>query len=163
VSDLIETGLNTLGFSRGFLMNLLEATPDDAFFKVPCTGGNHPAWIVGHLALTDDSFLASRTGKASSLPESWDKLFGMKSESVEDTSIYPSREELTVKLVSTREALIDWLKSLSDEQLLEPITGDWSQFAKNPASLMGTIAWHEGLHAGQIGVVRRMIGLPPIV
>ncbi|HED53575.1 MAG TPA: DinB family protein [Phycisphaerales bacterium] len=163
MSELLATGLGALGFSRGFLMSLLEATPDEAFFKVPCSGGNHPAWIVGHLALTDAFFLADLSGQALGVPESWNELFGMKTESVEDASKYPSRQELTERLVSTREAMIGWLKSLSDEQLLKPIEGDLSQFAKNPAVLMGTLAWHEGLHTGQIGVVRRMVGLPPIV
>jgi uncharacterized damage-inducible protein DinB len=161
-SSLIQMGFNTLDFGRGFTMNLLEATPDDAFLAVPCEGGNHPAWIVGHIAATDDAFVSALSGGKPSLPESWDKLFGYKSEVVCDASVYPSRAELTEALGSTRTILKTWLETLSDEQLLEPIEGDLSQFAKDRAMLMGTIAWHEGLHAGQLGVVRRSLGMPPL-
>ena len=162
MSTLLDTGMNALDFSRGFTMKLLEATPDDAYLKVPCEGGNHPLWIVGHLAATDDAFQTMLAGSTSTLSESWGKLFGMGSKPVCDAAAYPSRDEIVAALEPTRSSLKSWLGSLSDEQLLEPIEGDLGQFAKNHATLMATIAWHEGLHAGQLGVVRRSLGMPPL-
>ena len=34
-------------------------------------------------------------------------------------------------------------------------------FAANLGMLMTSIAWHEGLHAGQLTVVRKSLGLAP--
>ena len=60
----------------------------------------------------------------------------------------------------SRKALYDWIESLDEEQLMTPLPGDWSRFAPNNVGVLAALAWHEGLHAGQLSAVRRELGLP---
>jgi len=65
--------------------------------------------------------------------------------------------------VAVWEALVGETRhSLSDAELLEPIEGEAAQFAANRAVLMSSLAFHEGVHMGQVSVARRAAGLPPM-
>ncbi len=160
VSPLLATGLRTLEFARGVTQMLLEKTDDSLFFKRPFPGANHPAWIVGHLATTDDLFLSMLGGRERVL--AWDELFNMGSKCLDDASAYPSRAELEGAMKERREAMLAWLSGLSDEELLAPIEGDLASFASTKAMLMSSMAWHEGTHSGQLAWARRAAGLEPL-
>ena len=47
------------------------------------------------------------------------------------------------------------------EQLISPVPEEWNSFGANYGILMGTLAWHEGLHAGQLTVIRKSLGIVP--
>src|SRR5262245_8357122 len=40
--------------ARKMTVGMLEQVPGEAWFHQPVPGGQHVAWIVGHLALADD-------------------------------------------------------------------------------------------------------------
>jgi len=161
-TPLLKTGLDTMAFGRNVSMRLFETLDESQWYTNPCKGGHHAAWIAGHLASTESWFRAELSGAEPITPESWGKLFGMKSESVEDRSLYPSKAELIAALSDTREALVAWLGGLGDDELLEPITGDAAGFASNRAMLMGSLTFHEAFHVGQLSVARRAQGIEPI-
>ena len=50
---------------------------------------------------------------------------------------------------------------MSGERLAAALPEDWQVFAKSYGVLINTIAWHEGMHAGQLTVIRRELGLGP--
>lgn len=157
----IDATLATLEFSRGATLGFLEDIPEDKWCHQPIPGANHAAWIAGHIASTDNYFLTSLAGQASSVPAEWDDLFGMGSTPKNDPSVYPSPAELRDQLQTRRDGLTAWLKSLSDAQLAKPLEGDLARFAPNYAALAGSIAWHEGMHAGQLTLVRKSLGIGP--
>jgi len=162
VSPLLTTGLQALEFARGVTDSLIGSLEPEQWFKAPCAGGNHAGWIVGHIALTDQYFFMTLGGREAAVPADWEKLFGMKTVAYEDASKFPSIRELTEALAATRARTIEWLRSLSDEELLEPVEGDVAQFCQTRAHLMSTLAYHEGMHAGQLSVARRALGIPPM-
>ncbi|MCZ6816774.1 MAG: DinB family protein, partial [Planctomycetota bacterium] len=57
--------------------------------------------------------------------------------------------------------LVAWFLSMSGERLAAALPEDWQVFAKSYGVLINTIAWHEGMHAGQLTVIRRELGLGP--
>jgi uncharacterized damage-inducible protein DinB len=152
-------GLGALAFARRYLNGLLEEFPADKLTAQPVAGGNHAMWIVGHLAYCDDLFMAHLGGPASTFPQEWMPLFKDGSEPVDDPSRYPAPGELRKVLDERREALMAWMEGLSDEKLAEPLPGDFSGFASCYGELMSTMAAHECLHAGQLTVVRKALGL----
>lgn len=158
---LLATGLRTLEFSRGATRMFLEHTADELFFRRPCPGGNHAAWILGHIATTDDMFLSMLGDRPKALA-AWEPTFTMGSVCVDDPQAYPTRAELTRALEERREAVVAWLSGLTEAELLEPIEGGMAQFAANRAMLASTLAWHEGFHLGQLSLIRRAAGLPPL-
>lgn len=159
--QLLEAGLKVLEFARGATFGFLEDIPENQWCKQPIEGGNHTAWVVGHLASTDDYFLTTLSGRPSNLPEAWKTMFGAGSKPVADLSAYPAVAELKSKLSGCREDLIAWLKSLDDKKLLSPLPQDLQMFAPTHAGLSFSLAWHEGLHSGQLTMVRRSLGIAP--
>lgn len=161
-TGLRKVTLDSLRFGRGFLHMVLEKTPDELFYTPAFPGANHAAWVVGHLAHTDEFFYKSLGNGKGVLPASWDELFGMNSKCVPDAKKYPSRKELMAALTERRAKVEAWLGSLSDEQLLTPVTGELEMFAKTIAQLGPSMSFHDGFHAAQISAARRASGLPPM-
>ncbi|MEZ6318538.1 MAG: DinB family protein [Phycisphaerales bacterium] len=159
---VVVPGLEGLAMSRGFLKMLLEGLTAEQMMTRPCAKGNHGMWIMGHIAWTDDSFLQGLGGQASGIPASWNGLFGMKSEPSDDASAYPSRDELMGAMEDRRAALVAWLSGLNEAELIKPIEGDMAQFARTLAQVPSSLAFHEGMHAGQLSMARRAAGLAPM-
>lgn len=161
-SALRDAGLHALAFSRRLTDGLVASTPEELFCAVPCEGGNHAAWVAGHIAVADDGFRHALGGGDRLLDGTWDELFGNASVCRPDASLYPSKADLADALARTREALVSWVGTLDDGRLLEPIQGDMSRFAANRGQMMAFLAWHEGFHGGQLSAARRAAGLGPL-
>ena len=141
-------------------MQLIEVIAPDQMLTRGCAGGNHTAYVLGHIAWTEDMFLSSLSGRSPALPQAWGERFGMKMELSDDPSHYPEKEALVRAMVERRSAMVEWLGSLSAEALSAPIEGDLAAFVPNRGALAGLLTFHESFHAGQVSVCRRAIGLP---
>lgn len=161
-SPLSAAGLNAMRFGRGFLKRMLEKTPDEIYFSQAHEGANHAAWVVGHLASTDDFILSSLSGRPSALPPEWAKPFVGGSVCHPDASKYPPRAELERKLDETRAALEEWYTSLTDEQLATPVQGDLAMFIPAFSAIGASCSFHDAFHSAQISASRRASGLPPM-
>ncbi len=162
-NQLLEAGLAAMGFSRRNTLTFFEDIPKDKICHQPFPGANHALWVLGHLAATDDFFLRTFSGKSTMLPEKWGPLFGMGSIPTPHVRDYPAVEEILSLMRPMREGLIGWFQSLTPDQLLKPLPPDWQKFGAHTAQLMFGIAWHEGMHAGQLTVIRKSLGLKPKV
>lgn len=158
---LLESGLRVMEFSRKNLLGLAEDIPADKLCQAPSPGANHTLWVLGHMAWTDDFFAAQLGKQPSTMTEEWTKLFGMGSSPTNDAKAYPSLAQVKDALANARQRLTDWFKSLDDKALMAPLPSDFANFAPNVAGLMPSIAWHEGLHTGQVSACRRSLGLKP--
>ncbi len=158
---VLENGIAALNFARQATLDLLSDFPQDKLTYQPCAAGNHAIWIAGHIAYADDVFASKVGNKPARFSNGWVKLFGMGSTPQADEGVYPSLSELTNALADNREALLAWFSSMSAEELAKPLPEDFRTFAGNHGMLMTSIAWHEGLHAGQLTVVRKSLGLAP--
>lgn len=159
----VDASLNGLALARGVTHKFLEGIADDKLTHRAAPGSNHALWIMGHLAHAENSFCSKISGNDSVLPENYTELFGMGSEPSDDASTYPSKSELMDALDKSRAFLISWLSGLSEDQLAAPLPDDYEMFGPNAASLATAIAWHEGVHGGQLIEIRRSLGLPRAV
>lgn len=160
---LTQTGLNTLAFSRGLLKGLLDGITQDQALVRAAPEGTHASWIVGHLASTDDFFHATLASTPMTLDEAWHKTYGMNSNVSDTPGDYPPLGELLDIADRTRQGLTDWFATLDEAQLLAPLPDELVRFAPTRAALMSSLACHEGMHAGQVSVIRRVVGLPRIM
>ncbi len=158
---VLENGIAALSFARHWTLELLSDFPQDKLTHQPCAAGNHALWIAGHIAYADDLFASKVGNKPARFSESWVKLFGMGSIPQADAGAYPSMSEVTNALADNREGLLAWFGSMSAEELAKPLPDDFKTFAATFGQFMTSIAWHEGLHAGQLTVVRKSLGLAP--
>lgn len=162
-NPVFESGIAALKFARQTTLGLLEGVPEDKLAHQPCVGANHALWIVGHLGCADLMFLTRVGNKSIESPENWAKLFGMGSVPLPDASAYPPLGKLKEALADNREALLGWFASMSAEELAKPLSDDFKSFASNHGMLMTSLAFHEGLHAGQLTVVRKSLGIAPMI
>ena len=161
-NDILETGLGALAFSRKVTLGLLEDIPEDKLTHQPTPGANHAIWIMGHIALTDQFFLSNVGQRPVTNLDAWKDLFFMGSRPRADLSDYPPPAEIRCCLEASREELIAWFKSLDRVQLTTPLPKGFEGFGPLHANLMTSTAVHEGLHAGQLTVVRKGLGIAPV-
>ena len=157
----LEAGLAALAQSRRVSQMMFEDIPDGKWLHQPCKDGNHALWIMGHIANCDECFMAELGDRPKDNFKKWEGMFFMKSTPTTDAKAYPPLAEVKAAYGASREALVSWFKSMSPAQLESPLPEGWGDFAKTYAALMQSIAWHEGLHTGQLTVVRKSLGLAP--
>src|SRR6516225_560584 len=143
--------------------SLLAEVPDERMTEQPMPGVNHPAWVLGHLAVVADG-ISEKLGGKKTLPTTWPALFASGSKPSATRSLYPSREELLRALEQRYEDLRQRAATASPEQLSQPTT---SPRAKETLPtfkefLAFLLTGHVGVHVGQLSSWRRMIGLPPL-
>ncbi len=155
----MEPGLNALAFARGVTTKLARDIAQDQMTHRPMPNCNHTAWLLGHLAYADNGFYTKLSGNDPVIPENFEALFGMGTTPSDDACLYPSKAELLEVLERSHAALTDWFKSLPEEKLAEPLPEGMEMFGANHATLAATMAWHEGVHNGQLIEVRRSLGL----
>ncbi|MFQ5501703.1 MAG: DinB family protein [Phycisphaerae bacterium] len=161
-NHLLDTGMAALSFSRQATMSLIDTLSEDQFLHQPIAGANHAMWIMGHLACSDEYFLNKLGGKPFDKFEAWETKFFMKSKPTANASDYPPIAEVKEALAYGRERLVGWYGTLDEATLLSPPPGDLKDFAPTHAALLSTMAWHEGLHMGQLTVIRKSLGLAPV-
>ncbi len=161
MSDHKAAGLGAFGFAAFTTDKAFEGFDQSNAFEMPSEGGNHAAWVAGHLAQTCD-WVLDRYGKAGALDPSYKDLFGQNSEPSTDATAYPPFAELLSKMKERRQALIDWFGALPDEKAAEELDEEARMFGQTFAGMMGALGAHENYHAGQLSVVRKKLGMDRI-
>lgn len=158
---VLQNGLYRLTFSRRVLLRQIEDIPQDQWFHQAEGQANHVAWTLGHLAATDDLFLTLLSGSESGLPAGFKESFGTGSRPSPEP-VEPGVEAIRHCFDERRQALRSWFEGLSGEELAQETPEHLRKFAINFADVMGSIAWHEGWHTGQISPIRKSLGLPSL-
>jgi uncharacterized damage-inducible protein DinB len=89
------------------------------------------------------------------------RLFGADSVPLPDPAKYPTSVEVRAVLDRVHEQTLRELSGLSEAELDQPVPHPHS-FAKTKLLALVWCAHHEMLHAGQIGLLRRHLGYPPM-
>jgi uncharacterized damage-inducible protein DinB len=142
--------------------DLFAAIPAEQFLHQPCPGANHALWTLGHLATVNQYFLKALAGHDGALFEKHKAMFFAKSQPTPNASSYPAIGVLRDYFKSSRAAFRRWVESLSDEQLLGPPPEDFQKFAPTVGNILMRLLWHEGMHYGQLTVIRKSLGLTPV-
>lgn len=153
--------LRTIDFTVQYANGLVKDVPEERMAEQPHGVPNHPAWVIGHLAATNDFFLKVALGQPTTLPESWGKLFGPGSSPTTDRAIYPAKAELLDALVKTCERLSAALQTVSEEELNQPnpVEKMASRFPTKGDVLAFIATSHAAMHLGQVSSWRRAAGL----
>ncbi|MEM8757132.1 MAG: DinB family protein [Planctomycetota bacterium] len=162
MSDLLNTGLFVMDFARRATLGFLDGIEGEDLVRAFAEGGSHAAYIAGHIAFTDDMTLKMLAHRDPTLTEAQQKLFDGRVTPSNSQSDYPAKQEILSVMAAVREDLIGYFSGLSNAELTAPVEGPLAQFGDTRAKLMASIAWHEGMHAGQLTVIRRQLGLPRV-
>jgi uncharacterized damage-inducible protein DinB len=138
---------------------------DDAdLARQPVADGNHPAWILGHLAVTSESLLKLMGQIVATTAEDQAK-FARGSKPVAERAAYPSKEELLARLTAAHAAVAATLSEAAAEVFSRPNPLPIPQLKSLPTVgnlCMHVLTTHEAFHLGQLSAWRRAMGFAPM-
>lgn len=159
MTSTMQNALTVFRFTIVYAEKLVADLEDCQLSVQPHPGMNHPAWILGHVALGTD-FVASLLGKERITDDAWMTTFGPGSVPVDDRSAYPSRTELMETLKRTHEQAIRLLEAATPEELNAPNQTPFfpEQFPTVGDLATHLITTHTAMHLGQLSAWRRCVG-----
>lgn len=162
----LDVAVGQIEFARRYSTQLIDSIPPDDWFRVPDGAPTHVAWQVGHLAMAQYGLTMLRIrGKeptdAEWITNDFIRKFQKGSQPAADASFYPPAAE--IRQVFDRvyaQALVE-LAGYSDADLEGTLPEPYAVYGNKLGSIL-FCPMHEMLHAGQIGLLRRLLGHQPI-
>jgi uncharacterized damage-inducible protein DinB len=153
----------SLSFSRGAVRMFTEdLTPQEMLHRTAPTA-NCAAWLVGHLTLTDRGML-KRLG-VTDLPPLPDADFEQRfsrDAGCPQADAFGDVSTLLATFEAHRDRLIALATSLTPAQLDQPLDKPHPRF-KTVGELLAFMSLHTCIHAGQLTMIRRGLGRPPVI
>ena len=162
----LELAINAIERSRRYTLQLLEDVDDADWFRQPSEGVTHVAWQVGHLAMAEYAICLARRrgsqpGDRDILSREFRKHFGKGSTANPDPAANPDPTEIRSVLAAVHQQAMAELGDEDEARLGEPLAAPHEMFNTLIESLEFCAA-HEMVHAGQIGLLRRLLGKQPL-
>ena len=154
----LQFGLET---SRRMLhMFVDDLTPEERRYRI-CPEANCIDWLVGHLVLTEQRFHAVFGAESPPLPPGFDVTFA-RDDVATRRADYGDTSGLMALFDQQRNITIDRVSQLNQEQLIVPLAKPHPRFSTlGEAAVFCSI--HVMMHAGQMSMIRRMQGKPPLI
>jgi hypothetical protein len=162
----LEMVSSQIQFVRTYTEQLLADIDQESWYEQPIDGMNHIAWQVGHLTMAQYGLaLLRQRGRESAdrelIPRSYLRMFAKGSSPSIDVDARPDPAEIRSVFDRVHQQVLKELEAYPLEQLDTPVELPYVAFPNKLGSLIMS-AHHEMLHAGQIGMLRRLLGKPPI-
>jgi uncharacterized damage-inducible protein DinB len=157
-----EAIVYNLEVSRSLLHRYLDDLTPQEYLHRPAPKANCAAWLVGHLILSERNFMAAAgVTDLPELPERFEKRFG-RQEDAPGAGEFGDVALLRPLFDTHRDRLIDAVRQLSPQKLDEPLANPRPIF-RTVGEQLNFAAQHVSMHAGQITIIRRSLGRPPLV
>jgi hypothetical protein len=165
MSARLRDALDAVRFARSYSLPLIDSFAPDEWFRMPAEGVTHLTWQVGHLAMAQyrlciERVRGIRPEDAELIRPDVMALFDRESVPDPNPSRYPTPTELRNVLDRMHERVLADLADWPDADLDSPPAMTSHRLAKTKLECVRWCAAHEMLHAGQIGLLRRMLGHP---
>jgi len=162
----LQLAIEQIVFARNYTIGLLDQTPTTEWFRQPPGGVSHVGWQVGHLAFAEYRLalwrIRGRQPQDDSLfSQEFVRQFGANSLPDADPAKYPAPAEIRAVLDAVHAQALRELPGLEEAELDQPVPHP-HPFAKTKLLALLWCAHHEMLHVGQIGLLRRLLGYPPL-
>ncbi len=156
--------IDQLGVGQRLIGMFTEGVSDQEYFERSTEETNHIAWLLGHIACTEDWAVVLITGSASGLPPLMHELFTKGCNCLPDASRYPARAEIDEHFAAMRVRTVEALR-LFDESRWDEESPEGSprDFFPTLGSLWGLLATHQFWHIGQIAVCRAVLKKPAVL
>lgn len=141
---------------------LTKDLSDGEMFKAAAPGTNHPAWLVGHIAVSEDWMLTKLAGAPPRHPQALHDLFKGGKPCTPEAAKYPPRKEIMELFVNQRATSIEAIK-LFDEHRWQERFADAkpTDFFPTFGALWALMGTHQYWHIGQLATCRAALGKKP--
>ena len=162
----LELAIGQIEFARNYTLGLIQDVEDELWFRQFGDCPTHLAWQVGHLAMAQYALTMIRIrGKEREdeqlLSKAFFRSFQKGTVPQFDSETYPTPDEIKATLGRVQEASLTELSRYTDEDLDQPLPEPHAVFDTKLGSVFFCSA-HEMMHAGQIGLLRRVMGKAPL-
>ena len=162
----LQLAIQQLEFARSYTLSILVEIDEAAWFSMPPGCPTHVAWQVGHLAMAEYGLCLFRQRGRQEIDlqlmtSGFRKLFSRGTVPEADAGKYPPAAEIRATLDRVHAQVLKEAKGFTEEQLAEPVDMPYAVHANKLGSLL-FCSHHEMLHAGQLGLIRRLVGKQPI-
>jgi hypothetical protein len=161
----LHQAIAQMEFARNYSLRLLDATPEDDWYRVPAAGVSHLAWQAGHLAMAEYYLAVERLrgvqpGDEALIARGFLDVFDRGSNPLDIKPGAVPCGEIRATLARVHGEALVVAAALPPQ--------DFSAPPRRPHPLfdtkLGALVWcaqHEMVHAGQIGLLRRQLGAAP--
>ena len=161
----MPTANETIAFALTTAQSLLkryvaDLTPDEYLHR-PAPKANCTAWLIGHLTLSDRAVLKRLGAPLPELPEGFEHRFS-RDEGCPQAAEFGDVSKLMSLFDEHRSRLVATIRAAPPELLDKPLDKPHPMFS-NVGEVATFIALHGAMHAGQITIIRRSLGRPPII
>jgi hypothetical protein len=162
----LQVAIDQIKFARDYTNQLLADVQDHEWFVIPGGCVSHLAWQMGHLAMAEYGLTMLRLrGKeptdAEFINNDFMRAFKKGSTPTSDASLYPSIHEIRQTFDAVHEHALRELDAWDEEDLQGELPFPYAVTNTKLGSVF-FCPHHEMLHAGQIGLLRRMLGKEPV-
>ena len=162
----LQLAIEQIRFARGYTKQLLADVQEDEWFAIPKGGVSHFAWQMGHLAMAQYALTMLRIrGKepadAEFISKDFMRAFMKGTTPQPDAAAYPAVTEIQRTFEVVYERALGELSECSEATLSESLPAPFAVEGTKLGSVL-FCSHHEMLHAGQIGLIRRLLGRVPI-
>ena len=162
----LEIALKQLEFARSITVSLLADIDEADWFRMPEGSPTHVAWQVGHLAMAEYGLCLFRQRGRQEIDlelmtSTFRKQYSRGTTPHLDPAKQPSAAEIRATFDRVHAQSLKELPTFTPEQLAEPVEMPFAAYANKLGCLL-FCSHHETLHAGQIGLLRRLLGKQPI-
>lgn len=158
----LKSAIDQIRTARLYTKELLKHIHDKDWFRQPSEGVTHVAWQVGHLAVCEyglgmKRIRGERPNDSELVSAEHRNLFGKGSIPEPDAARYPSPGEIRDLFDRVHKQTTEELAATEEDVFSGPIDPPHPMF-KTKLEALHWCAQHEFVHAGQIGLLRRLLG-----
>jgi len=162
----LEIAIQQIQFARDYTLSLLGGVEEAEWFIVPQGCPSHLGWQIGHLAMAEYGLcLFRQRGRQpidrEIMPGEFRKAFSRGSDPLADAAKSLPPDEIRAVFDRVHSQVLQEYPSFTSEQLKQPEEMPYAVEATKLGSLF-FCSHHEMLHAGQIGLLRRLLGKQPV-
>lgn len=162
----LEIAVKSIEFARNYTLGMIDDLDEPDWFRQPTDGVTHIAWQIGHLAMAEYALTMLRIrGKEPEdteiISNDFFRKFKKGTSPNPDASFYPSVAEIRATFDRVHSHALKELATYSDADLDVSLPEPHAVFQTKLGSVFFCPS-HEMLHAGQIGLLRRLMGKEPV-
>lgn len=169
VSARLETALRQINFARRYTVSLLEDLETDDWYWTPSVGVgggdyvSHIAWQCGHITMAMYGLtLYQQRGRdldvdRNLMSSKFRKLFMRGTTPSPDRDAYPDPDEIRKAMDLVHQQMLKEVPTFVDEELDKTLGPPHAGYDTRYGALLFA-SHHEMVHAGQIGMLRRLMG-----
>jgi len=167
--NINEFAIGALENANGLVTAAVEGLTDEEMLFQPKEGLNHATWLLGHAIDSENGLILSLCKGENLLPKGWHEKYGIGSKPSANAGDYPSKDEMLALLEKVHAAALAYVKGLSPEDFDARPQG-LDRMPPSAQELFATLGkcifghcTHAAGHAGQIAMLRRLLGKKPRV